>query len=581
MSEQNIKLKGSQLLNPHLDNYNFIATEADNLIYLPNSDGTETTGLAQVKFDAMGGTAPLWKDVRYNLSLQDVTTPDNPIVDFNMLVSLYGITDGGNVELVGEDIINTPSTTLTSSLHVFDLLTSACHSKFFTTNDTGTNGKITLKLPFRTGYLENIGLHVGNYSGWKRLKTVPVLGNATATDNISFWITIPYDADMNTDFSDIRFVDWDGNLLTYAVLNKTDSSTARFIIQLLTTPETGVTNNITVWYKKSDATSSSVDVNTLLDIYDLFNDSSINANWVQTGGNGTWTETTLLTYYIANTTTLASSAVWSNGAGYCNRLYRSLSGISNENWTATVKVLYDNMANASAKGIHIGLNAGNSVRMEIGTSGAGIGVVVCTSTVSSTDYNYASRTLTNQEIWLRIKKWGTTYFFQYSTTGVDGSFTTLYSTTTLGFTPASLGLHGRNWSDSGTYHTIRARFSDFIVKKAMESEPTIGDLSAEKQGEYGGTWNYTDIAPDAITDGSQEILFTSPTMDLNAQSYITYKEYGNTILTGNKFLINNGGVIKQGYNGLDAYKSLILRFEVDTNNNYTVKVDSAEANYEV
>lgn len=582
MVERTIDLEGVALLDKQLENYNFTANNADNLIYTPSSNGEYTEGLAQIKIDAEGGNAPLWKSVSYYLNRQDVTSEDNPYAPFDFHTELWGVTDAGHLGFIGEDIVSTCPTSLTSERREFDLLGSACHSKFNISTATGTTGKITLNLPFRTDHYEELNLEMGTYSGWKRLKTVPVLGNAAATANIPVWITVPYDSDMNSDFSDIRFVDWDGNLLTYAVLNKTDSSTARFIIQLATTPETGATKNINVWYKKSDATSSSVDVNTLLDIYDLFNDSSINSNWVQTGGNGSWAETSVLTYYVAATTTLASSAVWANGTGYCNRLYRSLSGISNTNWTATVKVLYDNMANASAKGIYIGLNAGNSVRMEIGTSGAGIGVVLCTGTVSSTDYNYASRTFTNQEIWLRIKKWGSTYFFQYSPTGVEGSFITLYYTSTLGFTPSSLGLHGRNWSDSGTYHTIQARFSDFIVKKAMSYEPTIGNLSAEKQDVYGGTWTWQSILSDTLVPGTQQAKFTTPTFpDTNPLSHITYKTEGTGEIDGNSFRLKDAMILNQGYNSLDIYKSLILRFYAKCNSNFDISVDSVNAKYEI
>lgn len=557
-----------------MENYNFIATEADNLIYLPNSDGTETTGLAQVKFDAMGGTAPLWKDVRYNLSLQDVTSSDNPIVDFNMLVGLYGVTDVGNVELVGEEVISTPSTTLTSSLHVFDLLTSACHSKFFTTNDTGTADKITLKLPFRSDYIEDMTLHVGTYDGWKRCKLIPVVGTATYSGTyIPIRITIPYDSDMNADFSDLRFTDWDGTPLNYYVWTKTNSTSATVYVQLVSTPLQGVTKYINVWYKNSTATSIS-DHTAVFTYYDAFEDNLVNGrappytSLYQNGGTLSITNTTPISgaYSLKH---VGGGAADNMGWAYSGKTFPLICSLEFDVKLITqgegANTPYISLLYFQYSGYQ---NWGRVVTWYDGTYQK----VGLQKNVSGTISNYGTQTIQTGK-WavggvkhIRISRNNAKWAIQIDNGNI------LNATGDPGQTAVFGG---------GAQRDSVALWDNIMEYPNLYTLPTTGNLSTEKQDAYGGTWTWQSILSDSLVAGATNALFTTPTMDINAPAYITYKEYGNTILTGNKFRINNGGVIKQGYNGLDAYKSLILRFEVDTNSNYTVKVNSAEANYEV
>ena len=577
MVERTIDLEGVALLDKQLENYNFTANNADNLVYTPSENGEYTEGLAQIMIDAEGGTAPLWRYVSYYLNRQDVTSEDNPYVPFEFYTELWGITSTGNLGFIGEDIVTTCPTSLTSERREFDLLGSACHSKFNISTATGTTGKITLNLPFRTDHYEELNLEMGTYSGWKRYKNVPITGNSGTSNDIPILIAVPYTSNMNSDFSDIRFIDWNGDILDYGIVSKTDSSTATFAVKLLNTPNSGVVDYISIWYKKVDATSQATDISNLYRYYDTFEDN-------------------LLT---GRTSPLTDLAQW----------YGTLS-ITNTNPTSgsySLKHIGDG-TNYHAGWIYSNKTLGNSFSLEFNVKLITQGTGANTPYVSILYIQY-----NNYQNWLRIATWydGTNQVIGLQQ-NVAGTITTLGSQIMIAGakwgapntkTFRIIRSDSNHWGiqvDGGTVLYVtgnpgfteiwggaaqmdsQALWDDIKVYPYIGTVPTVGTVGSERQGEYGGEWSYTATAPDTLVPGTQQATFTTPTFpDTNPLSHITYQTEGMGELDSNSFRLTDGMILNQGYNSLDIYKSLILRFYAKTNSNYNISIDDVKAQYEI
>lgn len=228
-------------------------------------------------------------------------------------------------------------------------------------------------------------------------------------------------------------------------------------------------------------------------IQDAFNDSSIDPNWLQYEPNGTWAETAALTYYIASTTTASSSAIWTTGTNYARLFYRTLPSFSSD-WDAKVRVNYNSMAANIGKGLFLMTGVQTFIRLEL-INVAGTSQIRVTNVINGgSETTLATANLTNQQIWLRVKYVASTgiYYFQYSVAGTPGSFVTLYSTSSLGFVPSYVGLFGRNWSSSGTYNSITASFSNFILKPGRTvvntSQPRIYTFDTTETNLYNLYW---------------------------------------------------------------------------------------------
>lgn len=106
-------------------------------------------------------------------------------------------------------------------------------------------------------------------SGWVKKKSKTI--NGSSDDALSDYqmeiVTIAYEAEMNSDFSDIRFVDSDETtLLDHALISKTDEDTADFVVKVPSIPES---TSKTIWliFGNSSATSAS-DPESVFEQYD-------------------------------------------------------------------------------------------------------------------------------------------------------------------------------------------------------------------------------------------------------------------------------------------------------------------------
>lgn len=573
------KYEGSQLAQNGFPLSNMIASDANGLEFLPGGDDVPRIAEATVTHYPVESDDILWSGVEVDLEMQNIgdATPAQ------LILGLYGITCHGDINLLGENVINSIPTSLTDKTVNFDLLRSACEASLTADKNQTTAGKIQLNLPYRTNYYESLLLNYGAYSGWKRYKQVPIICDYSTTSrggSAPIFISVPYDSDMNADFSDIRFLDKNGNELTHAIWSKTDSSTAIFCVWMNDFPLKGTPENLYIRYKNSSATSAAVPLSNLLVMYDPLDNSSIDAAWTG-GGIGGWSETTSLINIFSTV-----DARWTNGVAKGPRIRRPYSSITESNWMMTVLLKYSSMPANTAKGLFLENSANNSfIRIERYNSAGTMKIGVLTSVAGAAESLLASvNDSSNVDLWFRIRRWGASWYFEYSKTGLPGSFTMLYYTTNINFTPNYIGMHARNWLYNSSYNPLNSYFNNFIVQKiGTGTEPYFGTLSEEKQGEYGGTWTWQQAAVDALIEDATYATFTTPALsDVNALAYITSKEYERYAnYDSPKVRINDKTNLTLGYNGLDCYDALRLKVWSNCNADYAYNIPEVRFKYEL
>ncbi|MEM3490028.1 MAG: DUF2341 domain-containing protein, partial [Nitrososphaerota archaeon] len=78
--------------------------------------------------------------------------------------------------------------------------------------------------------------------------------------------------------------------------------------------------------------------------------------------------------------------------------------------------------------------------------------------------NVCTSSITTLPIWLRIRRIGTTYYFDYSTDGL--SYANLCSISSLEFTPNKVGVHGKKWTTSAA---LSINFDNFYIGNYVDS----------------------------------------------------------------------------------------------------------------
>lgn len=121
----------------------------------------------------------------------------------------------------------------------------------------------------------------GSYAGGAGYKGIVILKYTTSSlTDYQVKVTVPYDSNMNTDFSDVRFTSSDGStLLSYWREKYTSSSTATFWVKVPSIASGA--NTIYMYYGKTIATTSN-GTNTFI-FFDDFTGTTINTSkWVET-----------------------------------------------------------------------------------------------------------------------------------------------------------------------------------------------------------------------------------------------------------------------------------------------------------
>lgn len=118
------KYKGSQLAQNGFPLSNMIASDAKGLEFLSGGDDMPRIAEATLTHYPVESDDVLWASVEADLTMQNIgdATPAQ------LILSLYGITCHGDINLLGEKVFNSIPTTLTDETINFDLLKSACEA---------------------------------------------------------------------------------------------------------------------------------------------------------------------------------------------------------------------------------------------------------------------------------------------------------------------------------------------------------------------------------------------------------------------------------------------------------------------
>lgn len=196
---------------------------------------------------------------------------------------------------------------------------------------------------------------------------------------------------------------------------------------------------------------------------DDFADGTIHANWNISTPIGTITESSSKLNFNA------TGADWWDGPEDSPWAGMSL---PNGDWESQIKMESYTVNDTTAPGFFLWLDRNNVYQFGrqrtdwIPRNGLQVSKVVSNVAID----NLASNSVQTLPIWLKIKKDGGTYFFQYSSDGL--AWTTLYTvgTGSLGFTPAYVGPVAKSWGGSN----VTVGFDDFTLQSI--DAPSLQDV---------------------------------------------------------------------------------------------------------
>ncbi|OGC79606.1 hypothetical protein A3K01_03050 [candidate division WWE3 bacterium RIFOXYD1_FULL_43_17] len=153
--------------------------------------------------------------------------------------------------------------------------------KFDEAYDQKENTKIEQQLEIMTTPASTVWLN-----GSTKKKAVTVTNpNASILTNFQVSVTVDYDSDMNSDFSDIRFTDSAGTELDHWLESKTNNSIAKYWVEVPTLAAS-TTTSIFLFYGNSGASSASNGDNTFA-FFDDFSGAAVDTNkWIVVDGTG-------------------------------------------------------------------------------------------------------------------------------------------------------------------------------------------------------------------------------------------------------------------------------------------------------
>lgn len=120
----------------------------------------------------------------------------------------------------------------------------------------------------------------GWLTGWQYRQPVTITNSGAAQTNYQVRLVITYDAQMQSDFDDLRFTNASGTSLDYWLQTKTDSTSAIVWVEVDALAGTGTTV-INMYYGNAGVSSGSSGVDTFT-LFDDFEDGTINAaKWTE------------------------------------------------------------------------------------------------------------------------------------------------------------------------------------------------------------------------------------------------------------------------------------------------------------
>jgi hypothetical protein len=561
--------KGAALLQDGLPNSNFICSDNDGLIFVPsNLDPAELVTTEAYITHQPDDPNSIWAGV--DIDWSRITTDSTSIL--HALFTLYGITSMGDVVQVGEKVITSCPTTSLRETISFNTLQSACEPSLTTNPSLAAAGKVNLNLPMTYKNFDDVGLYPVNADPLQtRMKIVPITGSIDGQEG-SFAvgpINIVYDSDMNADFSDLRFYQWNGSAfvsLSYQIIKKVNGVSATIFVQLSTIPVSPNISNILMVYGNSSYTSSSAPLSNLY-YYDDFEDGLLTGrtspyqNMVVGAGTGLVTNTSPITgtYSCKHTgngaDSLSNRIYWSDTTPYFSatfnfKLLTQGAGTS----TPYITLFYLSFTDTS-----------NYVRLETSYNGT-YQVLQIKSAVAGVSTVYGSMNLLTGKMPINtVYKF---YVRQLSTGWL------VYVNGVLKFnvaaTPAnacSYKAFGANVDSAGMWDNIifRPWISTSIY---IGNDPTIGTIGSKLS-------TNVEIQPDSIGDDFTQLIFSKPSSWLDGiPGYFTTRKPLNYNVPTRTVPIYATNTFQLGYDGMDKFDALRLGIFVTANSNYNFNINS-------
>jgi len=560
MVSYNIPVTGEAMVQTDLPYSNIIFNDLEGVLYNPQVDGKVIAEFNKTLNPSLGKNFA-WDNVNLNWTRD---APATPMDGFKTTVTLNGILPNGEIDIIGEYITTTiPSTEVTEDI-LFNLRLSRAMASLSKSNIvTATSGKVQVNLPKRYLYYDSITLERYIPTGWDRMVAITFEGASTElVPGQLKKILIPYDADMNTDFSDLRFLNTDGrSFLCHNIDSKVDSSYAIVTVQVPVIPITPSMKTIYMIYGNSSAsaisssftsaalTSDEPDPYQVEVAVDDFNDASIDSSiWTVSDP----TSGTDVTESSGTLNVIVDSGITTSNFSTVPIVYTPL---DNGDWQFKIRFTNSSLNGDVEGGIFLMNTRSNVKEFKFWRNG------------TDSKYYFQDPTGTNTEVaggayWMRITYRGGTYYFDYSAGGT--AWTTLYTTSSLGITPTDIGMYAHHW---GANQPVTFTFDDFSLMKVLGPESDLSDTS---------------IDPDTATEEDTELLFTL-TADWipGCTSFLKVTEARSTVEDTPDLEVSDEDVLDLGYNSVDRYAAMQLNIVVEADNTCNVRYNSIEYGVEV
>jgi len=566
MVSYEVPVTGEEMVQTDLPYSNIIFNDKEGVLYNPQSDGKVIAEFSKT-FNPTLNKNFAWDNVNVNWTR---SAPATPLGGFKATFILEGILPNGQVEVVGERVVDVIPSAATTEDILFRLKSSRSMMSLTKSNVAiSTPGTVMVNLPKRWFYYDSITLNMVCPAGWTRIVPLTFKGpSTTRTPGQVKKIQVPYDANMKSDFSDLRFLNSDGrSYLCMNIDSKVDSSHAYCTILVPTIDATPALKTIYMIYGNSSASavtsgftseaigSDEPDPFQVTIVEDLFTDESIDTS--------IWTSSIILAQtHIsehAGYLEIYKDNATAPPSGFTEDpiIYTSL---EDGDWEAFVKIQNSTYVVNTEGGFFLMTNRSNVKQFKIWKY-ADTGLTYFQTP------NGTNTAVTEGAYWLRIRYWGGTYYFAYSansTDGKNGTWTTLYSTSSLGITPTYVGLYGHTWSHN---YAANWMFDNFSLNKVLGVECNTSTSS---------------IDPDTPLEDDTDITFTLPGDWISAMmGYLAVTEIRSTEHDTPDITIMDQDLLDLGYNGVDQYAAMRVRTIIEADTSCSVRINSMSYGFEV
>lgn len=553
-----IPVPGSKMVQQDLGYTNFVFSDQMGVLYRPDPNISQ----GQVGYFYYTAAPPVlnnfaWNQIKLNWTRNYITTAPE---EFEALITLEGILLNGQVDLLAEKLITSLTGTAVTEDIIFDLRSNrSVPSLTKIAVGTATSGKVQVNLPKRWLNFESDSMVLKRawLDGWSKRKVQPITAGSETLDSHPVKITLTYDADMKSDFSDVRFIHSDGRTPLCAYLySYTASTSAVFYVNY---PNSNEGRNIYVQYGNSTATLVS-NIDNVFTFADDFNDNSLDTTKWETvsGGGGSVAETN------------QEIRITSDGT---NRIYLKSKEEFDPDFTLEFRA--KRSENIEAAWGWDGVTSGGT---DTPYNGYFLQYRSWLGTPDITLFKYVNGTATTMESHAVTLAANYDDYRVESYLDGDDVINKVYlndveiiDSTDAGtpFTSGFIGFTARE-----TPAALNAYYDFVRVHGYSETAPAAGTIGSEE--------STITVDPDTATEDDTSILFTLPA-DWSAASpaCLESTEIHHTVFDTNDIPISARDILEHGISGADVYMGMRIRAQILGDVNTYVKFNSASYAYEV